>query len=505
LPEQRRGSVSSTPGFDVTIYSDRDRASLRNDVPPTGTAVYFGKSLEYDAEIIEDLYDIGNSSGMSVRIFSGAGEARTPVLAFDSPFKYRAQAVDTRLRADDSLARFLGRGGKFQVRAVTPQDLDAIAADADLTLVATGKGGLSSLFPAGPDRTAYAEPQRHLLLATFKGLDRADRQFAYRSSDGGKHNWFNIHAEFGETFFGPYLHKDIGATRAFIGFAEPGSPWIELFKSVTDAQSARDVVVNLYATYFPEDSALIEQLRPLHEDPHSWFLGAVTPTARRAVATTANGHAVVAIGDAAISFDPIGGQGAQTAVIQAASLIRALKTTRASSHTNGCRISLTSIGTIAAKRRRKLPDCFSAIRNMQRMPNYCFRPLPLTWTLVRHSSACSPNHGRCLRFRAGRRSSSLFLIWRESRPRMSWQSSNRLDSLRVHNPLKAQPSRHRRWIKTSDTSRQDAADQAVAGRKAFPSAGLLHTRSCTGRGAEVQARACRQYRRRFLAGLQTPC
>jgi monoamine oxidase len=28
-------------GFDVTIYSDRDRASLRNDVPPTGTAVYF--------------------------------------------------------------------------------------------------------------------------------------------------------------------------------------------------------------------------------------------------------------------------------------------------------------------------------------------------------------------------------------------------------------------------------------------------------------------------------
>ena len=42
-------------GFDVTIYSDRDRASLRNDVPPTGTAVYFGKSLEYDAEIIEDL------------------------------------------------------------------------------------------------------------------------------------------------------------------------------------------------------------------------------------------------------------------------------------------------------------------------------------------------------------------------------------------------------------------------------------------------------------------
>ena len=312
-------------GFDVTIYSDRDRASLRNDVPPTGTAVYFGRSLDYDAEIIEDIYDIGNSTGMSVRIFSGTGEARIPVLEFDAPFKYRAQAVDTRLRADDRLARFLANGGKFEVRAVTPQDLDEIAAGADVTLVATGKGGLSSLFPVDPSRTVYAEPQRHLLLATFKGPDRADRQFAYRSSDGGKHNWFNIHADFGETFFGPYLHKDVGATWAFIGFAKPGSPWIELFKSVTDTQSARDVVVNLYATYFPEDAALIEQLRPLHEDPHSWFLGAVTPTARRAVATTANGRPIAAIGDAAISFDPIGGQGAQTAVIQAASLVRALK------------------------------------------------------------------------------------------------------------------------------------------------------------------------------------
>nr|WP_233287014.1 styrene monooxygenase/indole monooxygenase family protein [Bradyrhizobium oropedii] len=262
---------------------------------------------------------------MSVRIFSGTGETRTPVIEFDRPFNYRAQAVDTRLRADDRLGRFLARGGKFVVRTVTTEDLDAIAADADLTLVATGKGGLSTLFPVDPDRTVYAEPQRHLLLATFKDLDRADHQFAYRSSDGARHNWFNIHADFGETFFGPYLHKDLGATRAFIGFAKPGSPWIDIFNTVKDPQSARDAVVKLFATYFPEDAELIDQLKPLHEDPHSWLLGAVSPTARRAVARTKNGHAVAAIGDAAVSFDPLGGQGAQNAVVQSVLLIRALK------------------------------------------------------------------------------------------------------------------------------------------------------------------------------------
>ena len=398
-------------GFDVTIYSDRDRASLRNDVPPTGTAVYFGKSLEYDAEIVEDIYDIGNSTGMSVRIFSGAGEARTPVLAFDSPFKYRAQAVDTRLRADDRLSRFLARGGKFNVRAVTPQDLDAIAADVDLTLVATGKGGLSSLFPADPDRTVYAEPQRHLLLATFKGLDRADRQFAYRSSDGGKHNWFNIHADFGETFFGPYLHKDIGAAWAFIGFAKPGSPWVELFKSVTDTQSARDVVVNLYATYFPEDAALIEQLRPLHEDRHSWFLGAVTrphvmPLPPRQMHTRLS----QSVTPPSPSIRLVVREHRPQSFKRRRSFVRS-RPTRAGSCRSGCKINSTGIGTTAATRRRKLRDCSSAIRNMQRTLNCCFPPQPSTRTLVLHSSACSPSRDRCLRSKAERTSSSSFLIW----------------------------------------------------------------------------------------------
>ena len=39
-----------------------------------------------------------------------------------------------------------------------------------------------------------------------------------------------------------------------------------------------------------EDLASIEQLEPLHQDPRSWFLGAVSPSVRRAVARTKDGH-----------------------------------------------------------------------------------------------------------------------------------------------------------------------------------------------------------------------
>jgi flavin-dependent dehydrogenase len=310
-------------GFDVTIYSDRDRASLRNDVPPTGTAMYYGNSLEYDAEIIEDLYPIGNTTGMSFSLSSGQGETYAPIVKFDAPFNYQAQAVDVRLRSDDRLGRFLARGGKFKVRSISLEDLDKIAAEADLTLVATGRGGLSSLFPVDSDRTVYAEPQRQLLFATFKGVDHRPDVFAHRSSEGANHSLFNYHTDFGELYVGTYLHKDVGATWALVGFAKPGSPWVELFRSITDTQSARDVVVDIYATYFPEEAVVVERFEPLHEDPHSWFLGAITPTVRRPVATTSGGHVVAAIGDTAISVDPIAAQGAQNAIVQVASLVRA--------------------------------------------------------------------------------------------------------------------------------------------------------------------------------------
>jgi len=313
-------------GFTVTLYSDRDRDALRNDVPATGTAVYFGKSREADARIIEDLYADGpHSTGMSTRLHTGEGDTRADVLEFDPDFRYVAQGVDVRLRADDRLGRFLDRGGRFEVRAVDPDALDAIAADHDLTLVATGKGGLSTLFPVDTERTVYSEPQRRLLLVTLQGLGHGADTFGYRSAAGGAHNLFNLHTDFGEAWLGPYLHKDAGATWSFLGFAKPGSPWEERFAAVTDVHSARQTVVDFYRDYFPHDAPEIQQLQVIESDPHSWLKGAVTPTVRRAVGTTSSGHVVAAIGDTAIAFDPLAGQGAQNTAVQVAALVDAAR------------------------------------------------------------------------------------------------------------------------------------------------------------------------------------
>ncbi len=202
--------------------------------------------------------------------------------------------------------------------------LDEIASGSDLTLVATGKGGLASLFPLDAERTVYTEPQRQLLMVTLQGPDHSDETWGYRSA-GGTHSVFNLHADFGEAWIGPYLHKDVGPSWSFRGFAKPDSPWVERFDTATDAHSARQAVVDLYREYFPKDAVEVEQLRVIEQDPHSWLRGAVTPTVRRGVGRTAGGHVVAAIGDTAISFDPVAGQGAQNTVVQVAALVAAVR------------------------------------------------------------------------------------------------------------------------------------------------------------------------------------
>ena len=144
-------------GFDVTVYSERDQATLRDGVPATGTALIFGEAQRAEESLGLNTYlaTAPLSTGQSVRVLDGNTEA----IAFDGWFDgARGIAVDTRLKADDRLSLFQQRGGRFVVEAVDPERLDAIAAKADLTLVATGPAGCPRCFPSTPP--APSTPRR---------------------------------------------------------------------------------------------------------------------------------------------------------------------------------------------------------------------------------------------------------------------------------------------------------------------------------------------------------
>lgn len=320
-------------GFTVRLYSDRSRQALRDELPATGTAIYFGQPSQLaDAQIIPNLYgDRALQHGFSVRAYDANSQ---PWLAFDTDFRYyRAQAVDVRLRVDDRLDRFLAQGGDFRVQPITPELLDQIAAAHDLTLVATGKpgpagpagSGLSELFAVDTERSVYTSPQRHLLTVNAVGLPYERSTFGYRSRAGFRHNLFTAHATEGSIFTGLLQHKDVGDSWVLLGFATPGGDWQQRFAQAQDAGSALAIFQQLFHDYFPEDAAEIDRLQPIASDPHSWLKGAVTPTVHQPLGYTHSGHLVAALGDAAISFDPIAGQGAQSIAIQVAALVRAAR------------------------------------------------------------------------------------------------------------------------------------------------------------------------------------
>ncbi|MFF2396993.1 styrene monooxygenase/indole monooxygenase family protein [Nocardia sp. NPDC058114] len=310
-------------GFTVTLYSDRDQRSLRDDVPATGTALEFGETQQAEAALGLDSYTgrAPRHTGLSVRI---AGPENAELIALDGTFDgYVGVAVDTRLKADERLTAFLERGGDFVVEPVTPESLDAIAAANDLTLVATGRGGLADLFPIDEERTVYDKPQRSLLTVTVTGLDFDPGVFAHRSPAGGAHSLFSILAEQGEAWWGPYLHKDAGPSWAFLGWARPGSDWETRFAAADSAESALQIVKDLYRDYIDWDLPEVQATQVIAEDPHSWLKGAVRPVVRAGVGHTAGGHPVAALGDTAVAYDPVAGQGAQSGLIQAQRLVAA--------------------------------------------------------------------------------------------------------------------------------------------------------------------------------------
>ncbi|MEU1984807.1 styrene monooxygenase/indole monooxygenase family protein [Nocardia sp. NPDC019395] len=309
-------------GFVVTLYSDRDQRGLRDSVPATGTALIFGEAQAAEEALGLPTYldRAPLHSGLTVRIAGGGDE----LIEFDGAFDgYHGLAVDTRLKADERLTTFLERGGRFVVDAVTPERLDPIAADNDLTLVATGRGGLSQLFPIDETRTVYDAPQRSLLTVTVTGLGHDESVFAHRSPAGGGRSGFSIVAEQGEAWWGPYLHKDVGPSWAFLGWARPGSDWEKRFAAADSAESAHRIVTELYRDYLDWDLPEVLATKVIAEDPHSWLKGAVRPLFRAGVGHTSGGHPVAALGDTAVAYDPIAGQGAQSGLIQAQRLVAA--------------------------------------------------------------------------------------------------------------------------------------------------------------------------------------
>lgn len=301
-------------GHEVTLYSERSARQWLEEVRPTGAAGRFEMALGYERALGLAHWEAFAPKARGVHL-TLCPSANKRLLTLLGRFEGYAQSVDMRLQCHRWMIDLEAAGGRVVIDKLDVDKLDAIAAQHDLVLVGSGRGALAELFPRNAERSVYTAPQRKVAMVIVTGASQAIAAAPFTPM---KINFLGPH---GESFFLPYYHRDRGASWC-LGFEARAGGAMDRFDG---CRSGDDVVATA--------KAIIQELAPWDApwakhvelaDRHAWLVGEVTPTVREPVGRLPSGRVVMPIGDAAISLDPIGAQGANLGSKQVRHIVEAI-------------------------------------------------------------------------------------------------------------------------------------------------------------------------------------
>jgi flavin reductase (DIM6/NTAB) family NADH-FMN oxidoreductase RutF/2-polyprenyl-6-methoxyphenol hydroxylase-like FAD-dependent oxidoreductase len=289
-------------GHHVTVLSDRTPEQvLDGRAPPT--AAMFDRALSHERELGLNLWDRDAAwfEGIHLDLCERPGEV---ALSAEGALEAPGQAIDQRLKFATWMGELERRGGTLRVHEASVSDLEELAGDADLVLVATGRGELGALFDHDEERTIYDRPQRLLCLFVLHGVCPWDEiPFAWPIK-------FTFVAGHGEIFWIPFLDKGRVRCRSVLFEARRGAGF-DRFHDARDGEEALEAARSVIAEFCPWESATIADAQL--PEPKAWARGGLTPVVRRPIGHLPSGRVVMAVGDTAILNDPLAGQGANCA------------------------------------------------------------------------------------------------------------------------------------------------------------------------------------------------
>src|SRR5712692_8710820 len=211
-----------------------------------------------------------------------------------------AQAVDQRIKMPGWMAEFQRAGGELVVREARIADVESYASSHDLTIVATGKGTLGSLFEKDASRSPYDQPQRTLALTYVRNMCTRDSYAAV---------CFNLIPGIGEYFVFPALTTS-GPCEIMVFEGIPGGP-MDCWGDVKTPEQHLARSKWILDKFLPWEAARCRDIELT--DENGVLTGSFTPVVRKPVAVLPSGRKVLALGDAAVLNDPITGQGSNNA------------------------------------------------------------------------------------------------------------------------------------------------------------------------------------------------
>lgn len=293
-------------GHDVTVFSDRTPDKWLNESKPTGTAYLYGETIDVERELGMDHWTENMFGGSGVLLDfkpTLAGDARMVVAG---SFGSYGSGIDMRMRVHRWLSDLEAVGGKLVIESVTPERADEIARSFDLTVLAAGKADLANLIPRDAERSVYDKPQRHLSMAIVTGVRGWGDRVEFVPVK------FNFYGDAGEYFWVPFTHKTAGPSWCVLWEARPGGP-LDRFMKCKNGEEVVAISRELIEAHAPWEWDAVRDMKYVEDDPHAWLVGAFPPTVRQPFGRLPSGRSIMPVGDTAIAFDPIGGQGGNNA------------------------------------------------------------------------------------------------------------------------------------------------------------------------------------------------
>jgi hypothetical protein len=210
-------------------------------------------------------------------------------------------SVDQRLKFSKWIDGFKEMGGNLYVQDVKPKSLNAISDEHELTIIATGKGELSALFPRDPERSCFDKPQRRLFCIYLKNVKPSEDPRGVRAV---------LLPGIGEYFTTPGLTLNNQECEMVLIEGINDSPF-DCWQDIADINQHAEKLISLLKQFIPWEYERFIDAEPT--DQQAALVGAYTPTVRSPCFKLENNKYVFGMGDTLVLNDPIAGQGANNA------------------------------------------------------------------------------------------------------------------------------------------------------------------------------------------------
>jgi Styrene monooxygenase A putative substrate binding domain len=217
------------------------------------------------------------------------------VYTLDKP----GQAVDQRIKYPGLMKKFQELGGELVIQDAKIPDLEKYVREADLVIVAGGKGDITKLFERDAERSPFDQPMRALALTYVTGLA------PYQPTRVA----FNIAPTVGEYFVFPAL-TITGPCEIMVFEGVPGGP-MDCWDNVKTPEQHLECSLDILKKFYPWEAERSKNAELT--DPNGILSGRFPPVVRKPIGRLPSGALVFGLADAVVLNDPITGQGSNNA------------------------------------------------------------------------------------------------------------------------------------------------------------------------------------------------